>query len=65
MFRITPNGTLSNLYNFDDGADGAGTFAGLIQATNGKLYGTTTYWGASLAGTVFSVSGLPPSGGSR
>jgi hypothetical protein len=53
------------LYNFDDGADGAGTFAGLIQATNGKLYGTTTYWGASLAGTVFSVSGLPPSGGSR
>jgi uncharacterized repeat protein (TIGR03803 family) len=60
IFRITPTGTLTTLHSFD-GSDGATPQAGLMQATNGNLYGTTTLGGASNNGTVFSLSvGLGP-----
>ena len=47
--------TLTTLYSFD-GTDGANPYAGLVQATNGKLYGTTQQGGSSGYGTVFKVS---------
>jgi uncharacterized repeat protein (TIGR03803 family) len=58
---MTPAGVLTTLYTFD-GSDGESPYAGLVQDTNGKLYGTTQYGGASSAcqggcGTVFSLSG--------
>ncbi len=66
VFKITPSGTLTTLYNFcsqADCADGSSPAAGLVQDTDGKLYGTTTeggtYAGAcvpSRCGTVFSLS---------
>lgn len=58
IFKITPGGTLTTLYTFDGSRR---RFAGLVQATNGKLYGTATGDGAYGEGTVFSFDvGLSP-----
>jgi uncharacterized repeat protein (TIGR03803 family) len=62
VFKITPSGTLTTLYSFcsqSGCSDGANASAGLVQATNGELYGTTTYGGANNDGTVFKIT---PSG---
>ncbi|HTZ98378.1 MAG TPA: choice-of-anchor tandem repeat GloVer-containing protein [Terriglobales bacterium] len=58
IFRITPTGTFTTLYNFCQQrgcADGANPVAGLVQS-NGNLYGTTRYGGASNYGEVFEIS---------
>ena len=52
VFRITPGGTLTTAFSFDD-TDGRGPLAGLIQATNGKFYGTTDHGGTKVDGTLF------------
>ena len=57
IFRITTGGSFTSLYSFCLEAcflDGAGPEAGLIQAVDGMLYGTTFGGGYSLGGTVFS-----------
>jgi uncharacterized repeat protein (TIGR03803 family) len=62
IFSVTPAGTETKLYDFcnlEDCADGAAPYAGLIQATNGDLYGTTSEGGANSGGTVFQIT---PSG---
>jgi len=62
VFRITPSGTLTTLYSFcaqSGCTDGAQPDAGLVQATNGNLYGTTAGGGANGYGTVFKIT---PSG---
>jgi len=59
VFKITPSGTLTTLYNFcsqTNCTDGANPYAGLIQATNGNLYGTTYNGGAHGGGTVFKIT---------
>jgi uncharacterized repeat protein (TIGR03803 family) len=60
VFKITPGGTLTTLYSFcsqggSSCTDGANPYAGLVQDTNGNLYGTTDHGGANGAGTVFSL----------
>ncbi|MGO9518935.1 MAG: choice-of-anchor tandem repeat GloVer-containing protein [Candidatus Korobacteraceae bacterium] len=64
IFRITPSGTLTSLYSFcsqPNCADGLGPQAGLVQGTDGSLYGTTLEGGAYRQGTVFRLStGLVP-----
>jgi uncharacterized repeat protein (TIGR03803 family) len=58
VFKITPAGKLTTLYNFCSQTgciDGSHPSLGLIQATDGNLYGTTIGGGASNKGTVFSV----------
>jgi uncharacterized repeat protein (TIGR03803 family) len=60
VFKITPSGTLTTLHNFDH-TDGARPYAGLVQAANGDLYGTTYYGGANgncrgFCGTVFKIT---------
>ncbi len=50
--------TFTTLFSFDAAA-GAPPFAGLIQATDGNLYGTTGGNGANGGGTVFKIT---PSG---
>jgi uncharacterized repeat protein (TIGR03803 family) len=58
-FKITSLGTLTTLHSFSSQtncADGADPRAGLTQATNGSLYGTTSSGGAIGAGTVFKLS---------
>src|ERR1022692_4291124 len=65
VFKITPGGMLTTLYSFCSQSgctDGAYPNGGLVQATNGDFYGTTTSGGANIAyGTVFALSvGLGP-----
>ncbi|MGD0181500.1 MAG: choice-of-anchor tandem repeat GloVer-containing protein [Terriglobales bacterium] len=62
VFKITAGGALTTLHSFS-GPDGEGLDAGLVQATNGKLYGTTSGGGTKITGTgtAFSLSmGLGP-----
>jgi uncharacterized repeat protein (TIGR03803 family) len=60
VFRITPSGTLTTLYSFcaqSGCTDGLQTYAGLVQATNGDFYGTTSEGGANASnGTVFKIT---------
>jgi len=61
VFKITPGGILTTLYNFcgqPNCADGYGPSGGLIQATDGNFYGTTEEGGASGYGTVFKITPL-------
>src|ERR1700722_17173369 len=50
-----PGTTFTTLHSFD-GTDGRLSFAGLVQATNGNLYGTTYYGGAKNSGEVFEIT---------
>jgi uncharacterized repeat protein (TIGR03803 family) len=56
VFKITLAGALTTLHNFDS-TDGANPIAALIQATDGKFYGTT-YGGGTGGGwgTVFKMT---------
>jgi len=56
VYRITPSGTLTNLWSFTGGADGANPNAGLAWGTDGNLYGTTAAGGANGDGTVFRIT---------
>jgi uncharacterized repeat protein (TIGR03803 family) len=59
VFKITPGGTLTTLYSFcsqTNCADGGGPEAGLVQAADGDLYGTTCCYGAYGGGTVFKIT---------
>ena len=59
VFKITPSGTLTTLYNFcsqSDCTDGTPPVAGLILATDGNLYGTTDSEGALGEGTIFKIT---------
>jgi uncharacterized repeat protein (TIGR03803 family) len=60
VFKISPTGTETVLYNFTGGADGAYPYGSdLIRDKAGNLYGTTNFGGANGEGTVFMLS---PSG---
>lgn len=65
LFEITSSGVFNTLYSFCSQfhcTDGAYPFSGLVQASNGDLYGLTASGGTSGSGTVFSWSFtvLPP-----
>jgi len=58
VFAITPSGALTTIYSFcalSECADGEYP-SGLIQATDGNLYGTTSAGGAFAGGTVFTMT---------
>ncbi len=58
VFEITPAGQLTTLYNFcsqTNCTDGSNPLAGLVQASDGNLYGTTVNGGGHGGGT-FSKS---------
>jgi uncharacterized repeat protein (TIGR03803 family) len=64
VFRITPEGALTTIYNFcsmyddTDGncLDGHGPQGGLILGSDGNLYGTTSGGGPQWGGTVFRIT---------
>ncbi len=61
VFKLTPTGALTTLYNFCSQwncADGSQPWGGLVQGSDGNFYGTTQYGGTS-GGTVFKIT---PSG---
>lgn len=55
VFKITPEGEFTTLYSFD-GIIGAAPYAGLIQARDGALYGTTLFAGTRGGGTIFRIT---------
>lgn len=68
VFKITPTGVVTILHSFGDGSiknDGIWPLAGLIEGTDGNLYGTTSQGGSTLGsggydndgyGTVFKIT---------
>jgi uncharacterized repeat protein (TIGR03803 family) len=65
IFKITPGGVFTELYDFVNNSTGESPWAGLIQGTDGTLYGTTSFGGTGACGpgcgTVFSLGmGLDP-----
>jgi uncharacterized repeat protein (TIGR03803 family) len=56
VFKITPDGVETVIYSFEGNGDGVNPAAGLIQASDGNLYGTTASGGTDGLGTVFKVT---------
>ena len=57
-FQITTSGTLTTIHNFNhfSPTDGAQPYAGLMQAKDGNLYGTTNRGGSHNVGVVYRIS---------
>jgi uncharacterized repeat protein (TIGR03803 family) len=55
IFRLS-NGIVSILYRFLGDPDGEYPIAGLIQGTDGNLYGTTERGGETESGTIFKIT---------
>jgi uncharacterized repeat protein (TIGR03803 family) len=58
VFTMTPDGTVTILHSFagSGGMDGSYPYGGLVQASDGNFYGTTTYGGVSDNGTIFKTT---------
>jgi len=59
IFKMTPTGLITVLYNFcsqPNCADGGNAISGLILGTDGNFYGTTQVGGANGNGTVFQIT---------
>jgi len=59
VFKMTTSGALTTLYSFCSQAncdDGGFPMAGLVQASNGKFYGTTYAGGSQDEGTAFKIT---------
>lgn len=55
IFKVSPAGTLTSMFSFN-GTNGANPTAGLVQAWDGNLYGTTLNGGTKGFGTIFKIS---------
>jgi len=55
VFKITPSGALTQLYDFTGGADGASPLAAPIQGLDGNLYGTASAGGANY-GVIYKIT---------
>jgi uncharacterized repeat protein (TIGR03803 family) len=59
IFSMTLAGAFTTIYSFDSAhliTDGVHPYAGVIQGTDGNLYGTTVFGGTNNLGTVFKIS---------
>ena len=56
VFQITPGGQFNVLYSFTGGSDGGFPYAGLVQGSDGNLYGTSYLGGTYGFGTVFEIT---------
>jgi uncharacterized repeat protein (TIGR03803 family) len=56
VFKITLGGKLTPLHNFDgNGTDGVSPNAGLVEASDGRFYGTTSGGGTHNLGTIYRI----------
>jgi uncharacterized repeat protein (TIGR03803 family) len=55
IFKISATGTFTALYSFTGGNDGADPDAGLIQGSDGNLYGTAQNGGTNSYGAIFKI----------
>ena len=61
VYKVTPQGVATVLHSFDDNTvanDGLTPSSGLIQASDGNFYGTTTQGGSAGEGTAFKITPL-------
>jgi uncharacterized repeat protein (TIGR03803 family) len=56
VFRLTPEGALTTLVEFDGFDDGARPSSVLVEGEDGALYGTTTAGGPTGRGTIFRLA---------
>jgi uncharacterized repeat protein (TIGR03803 family) len=56
VFKISTNGALTSLYSFTGGSDGAYPLAGLVQGSDGNLYGSTAGQAFMFASAIFKIS---------
>jgi uncharacterized repeat protein (TIGR03803 family) len=59
VFKVSPKGVFVTLHSFCETLackDGSNPQGGLVLATDGSLYGTTTASGASSRGTIFQIT---------
>lgn len=56
IFKFVLKGGLTILYRFQGSKDGGYPWGGLIQATDGNLYGTTLKGGSDDIGTIFRIT---------
>lgn len=56
VFRLAVDGTVSVVYAFTGGADGASPYSSVVQGADGLLYGTTYSGGASGYGTIYRLA---------
>jgi len=59
VFQMSADGTVTTLYSFTAGSDGAVPITALTQGSDGNFYGTTFEAGTSNAGAIFKIT---PSG---
>lgn len=52
VFRVDATGALTTLHHFTGGIDGGYPYAGVIEAADGGLYGTTLSGGVDESGTI-------------
>ena len=56
VFQVTPIGVLTVLHSFNSSSDGGGPQSGVIQGTDGNLYGATSGGGSAGGGTLFKMT---------
>ncbi|PWU15848.1 MAG: hypothetical protein C5B50_14830 [Verrucomicrobia bacterium] len=56
IFKMTTNGAVSTLFNFQAYTNGLYPMGNLVQASDGNLYGTTYEGGANGFGAIFRIS---------
>ena len=56
IFKISTSGGKTTIYNIRGGNDGANPYGGVIQGSDGNLYGTTRYGGTGGGGTVYKIT---------
>ncbi|MGA9474547.1 MAG: choice-of-anchor tandem repeat GloVer-containing protein [Terriglobales bacterium] len=56
VYKVSPNGVETVLYNFSGGGDGANPIGALVRDSIGNFYGTTNAGGANNYGTVFKLT---------
>ena len=60
VFQVTPSGSLTTIHSFTGETDGSSPYGGLVFATDGNLYGTTSGSGDESPGTIFKTSTTGP-----
>ena len=57
VFNMSPAGSVTTMHSFSGSSgDGASPLAGLVQASDGNFYGTTSLGGAHYLGTIFRIN---------
>jgi uncharacterized repeat protein (TIGR03803 family) len=56
VFKVTPSGAYTSLWQFDGATTGAGPVGGLTLASDGNFYGTTQNGGTFGYGTLFRIN---------